>query len=483
MKKLFYSFAAVVVLFSFAACCNELEEPELQEQSPEELTESIEENIGSRAKGAAKPKGAPAVGPDVEEMPYTWTNPMEVLDIFPEFETPQGAYDNFLFVSNGEPFDLVMLYSNGGYRHQLGIYWYDEDGDCHEMDIWDEFEEMAKRPETWYNANGAVSNKLSRLSDDAGAYSITIPKGIKFGFYNHTLKNDGNKSEVVEGVRLDPPAGPIVDCIYKFYSEAEKNWNYNLLKKDGKLACQAMCTNVDNWTLIGFEDISLTWPSCDKDFNDCVFAISPKQIIDGEPITEKVDGSVETNLSVADKGTYDQVKLSMHIRANTDIKVVLPIADPVLADDFNIVAKHDIEASYSEPIKIADHTIELVYSLTEKGYLQIETKGINQDVLDYCNNHYADGLTFECNLAYGKFVLEDTPTISFTNEPTYYVTSCVNNSSEANDFEVVWPDVANLIYTNSKYGPDDGLNYTHRFYSNDTLEHLQSLGWLRKLTN
>lgn len=480
MKNLVCSLMTGAALLSFAACTND-DVIEVTEQSSEEVAQSVVDNLSSRVNRSAKVKGDPALTPQVNQISYAWNNPLEVLEIFPEFVTPQGIYDNFLFVSNGEPFDLVMLYSNGGYRHQMGIYWYDEDGDCHEMDVWDEFEELSKKPQTWYNANGAKSDVLSRLSDDAGAYTIQLPKGTKFGFYNHTLKNDGNKSEVVEGVRLDPPAGPVVDCIYKFYSEAEKNWNHNLLNKDGNLACQAMCTNVEDWTLIGFEDISLTWPSCDKDFNDCVFAMSPRQIIDGEPQTDKVEGSVETNLSVADKGTYDQVKLSMHVRANTDVKIVLPIADPVLADDFAIVAKHDVEASYSEAIDIADQKVELVYSLTEKGYLQIETKGINQQILDYCNNHYADGLTFECNLGYGKFVLESEPTISFTREPVYYLTSCVNNSSEANDYEIVWREAGEPIYVDPTVVWGGTFSYTHSYYSLSSLADLQSQGWLKKL--
>lgn len=480
MKTLFSSLTAAAAILPFAACTNDFEE--MAEPSPDEVAASVIENIGSRVSRSAKVKGDPAVGAEVTPISYTWTNPLAVLDIFPEFVTPQGIYDNFLFVSNGEPFDLVMLYSNGGYRHQMGIYWYDADGDCHEMDVWDEFEEMAKRPQTWYNANGAKSDVLSRLSDDAGAYRIQLPKGTKFGFYTHSLKNDNERSEVVESVRLDPPAGPIVDCIYKFYSEAAKNWNYNLLNHDGNLACQAMCTNVDDWSLVGFEDISLTWPSCDKDFNDCVFALSPRQDIDGHPNTEKVDGSVETNLSVADKGTYDQVKLSMHVRANTDVKVVLPIADQVLADDFAIVAKHDIDFSYSEPIKIDDQTVELIYSLTDKGYLQIETKGITQEVLDYCNNHYADGLTFECNLGYGKFALVDKPTISFTNEPRFYLTTCVNNSPVAKDYEVEWPEAGAPIFVDPMVVWGDALNYSRRYYSMSTLEALQALGWLKNLS-
>lgn len=59
-----------------------------------------------------------------------------------------------------------MLYSNGGYRHQMGIYWYDADGDCHEMDVWDEFEEMVKRPTTWYIASflsAGFNNLLPRI--------------------------------------------------------------------------------------------------------------------------------------------------------------------------------------------------------------------------------------------------------------------------------------------------------------------------------
>lgn len=477
MKKFFYSFAVFAAMMTFAACTNDI--PEGPGQAEQDVIGTVN-NIMSRANGRMNVNSTPLVGPEITEESFTWTDPLKVLEIFPEFITPEGNYDNFLFVSNGEPFDLVMLYSNGGYRHELGLYWYDESGVRHEENVWDEFVEEAKKPKTWVNANGQKTDQISRISDNAGAYKVQLPKGTKFGFFVTSRHNNAERNIVTESVRLDPPAGPIVACEYKFYSEQELNWNYKLLNKDGNLACQAMCNNnIDDWTVVGFEDISLTSTSCDKDFNDCVFAMNPKQHVEGEPVSE----SVETNLSVADKGSYDQVKLSMHIRANTDIKVVLPIADEVLADDFAIVAKHDVEASYSEPIEIANKTVELIYSITEKGYLQIETKGITQEILDYCNDNYADGLTFECNLAYGKFVLEDQPTITFSNEPTYYVTSCVNNSPEAKDVEVVWTlDGVNKIFENPKFGPEDGLNYTHRFYSTKTLEELQAEGWLRNLT-
>lgn len=478
MKKYFYLLAVVTGMVTLASCTNDDLAEEAQATEKEVQSEVLEAAIQTRARGAMKVKGTPAETPQVERISYKWEYSVDIFEHFPEFITPEGYYDNFLYVSNGEPFELVMLYSNGGYRHDMGLYWYDEDGDCHEKHLWQETDDEKAR--TWVNFNGTKNTErmISRVSDDAGAYRIQLPKGTKFGFYCHSTLN-GN--EVKEGIRTPLPYGPIVDYTYKFYTETQKNWSYMVAEYDkyaenGKTTTQAMCTNINGWTIVGFEDMSITYPSCDRDYNDCVFAMNPCQPIDGEPVSEKVDGSVETNLSVADKGTYDQVKLSIHVRANTDVSVVLPIADPILADDFAIAAKHDIEASYSEPLTIAGKTVKLIYSITAEGYLKIETQGITQEILDYCNATYADGLTFECNLAYGKFNLEDTPTISFTKEPYVYVTTCANGIAEANDYEVIWKDTKQVA-TDLPLDP----KYIHRYYSGYTLEELKTLGFLKTL--
>lgn len=480
MKKISYLFLSALAIVALQSCANE---DNFGDSGYDNDVVAAQTAIRSYINGAGGLNETPADAPDVERIAYHWDNSVDVFEHFPEFKTPEGCYDNFLYVSNGEPFDLVMLYSNGGYRHYMGIYWYDADGNCHEQQLWSEWDDLKGGDKVWVNANGSVTDKISRQSDEAGAYKIQLPAGTKFGFYVHSL--NGNKEEIKEAVREPMPFGPLVTHVYKFYTEQEKNWNYPVAVYDkyaenGRLSSQAMTTSIDGWTLVGFEDISITYPSCDFDYNDCVFAINPAQHIDGTPQTERVEGSVETNLSVAPKDSYDQVKLSVHVRANTDVEIVLPIANEALADDFAIVAKHDIEYAYSEPITIADQTVELLYSITKEGYLKIQTKGINQAVLDYCNNTYADGLTFECNLGFGKFDLEGTPTIAFTNEPYVYKTSCVNNSTEATDVEVVWAD-GSLIHANPAVGPVHDLTYTHRYYSTYSLTELQGMGWLKNV--
>ena len=433
-----------------------------------------EAGIKAKLAGQTRANKAPLKKPEIEKISYTWEYPVDIIKEFPEWETPQGVCKNFVYYSNGEPFDLVMLYSNGGYRHQLGIYWYDENGDCHEETFWNELDENSK---TWYNANGQKSDIISRKSDDAGAYRIQLPKGTKFGFYQESYKQTSNNvwDIVTEAIRLDPPAGPTVPCPYKFYSESVKNWNYKFTQTG-----QLMTTELNGWTIVGFEDISLTYPSCDKDYNDCVFAINPIQATEADPTPSIVDGSVETNLSVAkDKDGNDKVKLSLHVRAITDVEIVIPIVDEALADDFAIVAKHDIEYTYSEKMVINNQTVTLNYSTTPEGYLKITTNGINKDVIEYCKNTYADGLTFECNLEYGKFDLKAQPTIKFTDNPTFYITSCVTNSPEANDIEVVWNDNTVIGVDELKFQTTGGsLEYDHKVYSPLSLEELGKLGWL-----
>lgn len=472
MTKKFTFFATMLIAaLGFNSCASDEQAGDVADELAYAQAEA-----GIKTKLSAKTRAntTPLETPDIEKISYEWQYPVDIINEFPEFVTPEGVCKNFVYYSNGEPFDLVMLYSNGGYRHKLGIYWYDEDGDCHEKLFWNELDETYH---TWYNANGSKSDVISRKSDNAGAYRIQLPKGTKFGFFQESHKQVANDvwELVTEGVRLDPPAGPVVPCPYKFYSESLKNWNYKFTNTG-----QLMTTELNGWSIVGFEDISLTYPSCDKDYNDCVFAINPIQATEPDPEPSVVDGSVETNLSVAkDKDGNDKVKLSLHVRAITDVEIVLPICDQALADDFNIVAKHDVEYVYSEEMVINDQTVKLNYSITPEGYLKITTKGVNADVIEYCKNTYADGLTFECNLEYGQFDLKAKPTIKFTSNPTFYITSCVTNSPEANDIEVVWDDDTVIGVDDLNFQTTGGtLDYDHKVYSPLDLDELQKRGWL-----
>lgn len=479
MKKNVLSFLAMSLVFG--ACTKEMN----LNQNQTKTAADLQAELIDRTKGAVTLMSAPApAAPAVERKDFNWQYPVDIFKIFPEFITPEGYYDNFLYVSDGNPFDLVFLYCNGGYRHEMGIYWYDGDV-CHEQSLW--LEQDDEDQHYWINFNGTDSQgEISRKSDKAGAYTIQFPAGTKYGFYCHsTLYGE----EVIRKYPTPMPAGPEVEYNYKFYTEQGKNWTYPIAQyynfaEQGKKMTQAMTTSLNGWTIVGFEDVAIIWPSCDFDYNDCVFAMNPVQKIDGEPDPERVEGSVETNLSVADKGSYDQVKLSIHVRANTDVKLVLPIKDSKLLDNsdyYAILAKHDVEVKYDEPITVAGQEIKFKYSFAADGALIVETEGINQTVLDYCNNTYVDGMTFELNLGYGRFNMEGEPVISFTKDPYMYVTSCVNDSPEAKDYEVKWnADGVNLIFSDPSFGPKQGLTYTHNFYSPFTLEELKTIGFLKE---
>lgn len=338
-------------------------------------------------------------------IPYTWTNPINIFEHFPEFVTPEGYFDDFLFESDGEPFDLVMLYANGGYRHQMGIYWYENDV-YHAQQLWDERDDEAAR--TWVNFNGSDSQgAISRKSDNAGAYTIQFPKGIKYGFYCHSLMNG---EEIKEGIHTPLPYGPIVAYTYLFYTEKAKNWSYDVAVYDkyaeqGKTVTQAMTTTVDNWTIVGFEDMSITYPSCDRDYNDCVFAMNPRQRVQGEEPVKPTTDCVEVNLSVNDEhvnGDYIATKLSIHVRSVTDVEVFLPIDKQYycLADDMDISLSHrepnmtyNTDPQYVD-MEIAGTKVTFTVRYEDEG-IYVTTDGVNQAVIDYCNEHYGDGITFE----------------------------------------------------------------------------------------
>lgn len=476
--------------------------------------QAAKQQIKSKLFGATVLDETPIA--NVARTDFHWDKPVDIVNILPEGKTPQAAYSNYYYYATGEPFTVVMLYTHGLYTHEAGIYWYDDAGNCYEQSLWKETEETNKV--TWNNhyRNGDTQNKakeISRISDKAGAYTINLPKNTRFGFYQVSY-NDG---KVVQGgiettcttcngtgktgtyIKKTCTAcngkGKVIKekKDYKFYSEVSKNWNNK---------CQTVTFNYGDWTIVGFEDIDRASGS-DNDFNDCVFAVNPKLNIvplpieedtiipqptpdpepiptpDPEPIVYKNQGSVETNLSFTEKHDGENLlRLSIHVRDTTDVTVVLPFVDQALADDFAIVAKHDVEFTYSEPITINGQTVELIYGVTEEGYLTVTTKGITAEILDYCRNTYADGLTFECNLSLPntcKFL--DTPSISFTKEPLVYITSCVNNSSEAIDYEVVWTDGGNKVYETPNFGDPEGLTYDHKFYSRSSLETLKSYGW------
>lgn len=337
MKKLLFALVSSLLIMSCNSNNEDLGTPD-NPNGPE--TEVYVNNVRVQQRMATRADGGEII--DVQRISYKWESPIDIFKHFPEFVTPEGYYDDVLFVSNGQPFDLVMLYSNGGYRHTMGIYWY-ENGQMKEKELWNEVEDINNK--TWVNFNGTDSQgAISRKSDDAGAYTITLPKGTKYGFYCHSKYNG---EEVKQAIPTPLPDGANVDYIYKFYSEKEKNWSYNVAsfyksQYEGKPMTQTMSTNAGEWTIVGFEDVAITYPSCDRDYNDCVFAINPVQVLDGQepPVDPEVKKNVEVDIHQQEHNTWNETKTSVHVRDVTDVTIEIPIefADVCPSDDFAIRA-------------------------------------------------------------------------------------------------------------------------------------------------
>ena len=117
------------------------------------------------------------------------------------------------------------------------------------------------------------------------------------------------------------------------------------------------------------------------------------------PVEQTTD-EVEINLSVNDKD-YLESHLSIHVRAATDVEVFLPVPMEYYcsADDMNIVLSHkDNVLVYGGPYyteyEIGGNLVTVNVEFRNEG-IRIWTTGINQDVIDYCQKTYGDGVTFE----------------------------------------------------------------------------------------
>lgn len=126
------------------------------------------------------------------------------------------------------------------------------------------------------------------------------------------------------------------------------------------------------------------------------------------------NNEVEVNLSVMDSHRYynDEeliTKLSIHVRTATDVTVRIPVPVEILVpkDDLDIAIRHP-ELVYGENHKasfeINGNTVELNVRFTDATdcagvgygyYIEVSTKGINQDVIDYCMQANGDGVNFE----------------------------------------------------------------------------------------
>ena len=157
-------------------------------------------------------------------------------------------------------------------------------------------------------------------------------------------------------------------------------------------------------------------------------------------------GEVEVNLHGTDKGDgLLESHLSIHVRTATDVEVFIPV--PVQyyceADDMAIVLEHEKNHMiHGGPYRVeyvlqdkedGPFIVSLNVEFVDNG-IRIWTDGINQDVIDFCNKHYNDGITFEVWNYFNEFISLDTlkeylnqSTIKFLDSiPELYINTIVD---------------------------------------------------------
>lgn len=406
-------------------------------------------------------QGAPLKNEVLEE------NAKVFMDLLPEEQdnlnkTPskEGVKDwttNYLYVSDGKPFTLYPAYSQTASHDIIGIYYYDEEGNKHEEDV---FDNNGQSPWGYYkNQNGI---------------KITVAKGYKFGFFLRT-KYGYNRND-----RYGDYVGNIVETYYSNISENSGScsleahqWLWENQECHGK-GVHSVSFSYNDRTFFGFED----WEHFNSNFdlNDVVFMVNPAlstkdqpkdedkkpenvtpapDPVDPDPVPDDPkpapvpsvvggNGSVEVNFSINDRQyESNDTKLSIHVRDTTDVTIFIPTpADyycPV--DDMMIVQKHDEAQVYNTSstvdMNINGNVVSLTTTYSKEG-ITISTKGINADVLKYLRNTYGDGLTFEINNYFATERLDENgnkvkvtrdelqamlnnTTISFTQTPKFYL--------------------------------------------------------------
>ena len=268
---------------------------------------------------------------------------------------------------------------------------------------------------------------------------------------------------------------PLTEPSYKAMYGDLANWNYDAftyyyIEYEGKTSCY-LCFDYrmsktdnfgnpfvyngdgvyDDWVIkiTAADGSDIKKPGDDPD---------PTPTPDPDPV---ITDEVEINLSVNDEkeeGDYIATKLSIHIRALTDVEVFIPVTQEYYcdADDMAIVLSHKMDPNYqySNPgqaeitngytysYTIAGKTLTVTVTYEAEG-IRVKTDGLTQEVLDYLQETYQDGFTVEVWNYFNDAIPQtegstivrkpidrtglkpmlDNSTVTFTSteHPTYYV--------------------------------------------------------------
>lgn len=329
----------------------------------------------------------------------------------------EGLDTDFLFHADKDlEVEFYPVFSQTNTPNSLGVYYWDADGEYHEMIAWEnidpwnltetDWSEPVK--DSWVEDPNHWSGEGGYYTDFGVVYSkgvkINIPEGCTFGFFWKGNNNTGSTT---------------------YYSDSARNEEVNRTDGGGNLiggtcTIHAVTFNLEGKTYLGLED----WT--DFDFQDWVFTCDQElkkvpasgfepgagedngdEDENPEPTPEQGVAEtlehVEVNLALDGKDEDNSLisHLSIHVRAATNVEVFIPVPQQYYcdADDMAIVMEHKEDLMiHGGPIRteynVGGNTVTLNVNF-EEGGIRVWTEGINETVIDFCRETYNDGITFE----------------------------------------------------------------------------------------
>lgn len=352
----------------------------------------------------------------------------------------------------------------------LGIFYYDENGELHKKRIW---EGMNPR-----DTETVISdeNNVKRTVMQVEGIRITVKAGYKFGFFWEGRSSIAQRCE--------------------WYSIAELNEPAQQKDGEGVYSTHAGTFEIDGVTFMGFED----W--IDFDYQDWVFfvdpalktvpshdklpdfATPPADDENDEPTdVEKRLTEVEVNLALEDKDDLSS-HLSLHVRHATDVEIFIPVPTQYYCDtdDMAIVEnkKGDLlvhGGPFRTEYSINGNIVALNVEFLPDG-IRIWTEGINEDVIDYCQENYGDGITFEVWNYFNETISRDDllsllnrATVRFLDsEPDSYINAFTDAGGHRNPDDCTVSIVEDQIddFNNGKEGPHKNGSDFNMIYDKKT---------------
>lgn len=335
---------------------------------------------------------------DFENADRTWLG-QQYPELAKYIDNAPSTTDRGEYVSQHE-FDVVMAYlaehpDEGSTECNLSTYFIQNVGsskDQYSMDYMTE--------------EGNVHHSQSVIGGNQMDY-LTI-NGAHIPDYNAT---DGKRALVIDIPVSDP-------TYHDSYGDQDNTkydaYRYYYIEVDGVVNCY-LCFD---YRMKKYDNGMCDYQG-DKVYSDWVIKLVPA---DGSQIVPPSSGNIETpstgntdwtpkdeveiNLSILDSHEYDikdlVSKLSIHVRAATDVEVFIPVPAMYYCDmdDLNVMLKHEDElmsygkesvASYEI---IPGHTVTVTVTFADNG-IKIITDGIDEDIIAYCKDTYGDGVNFE----------------------------------------------------------------------------------------